>query len=231
MENTIQHVQVPSHQDMTPEEKLVYAYLKRYMNGQTYEAWPSLPTLCKEVRMNKNKLQEHLKSLEDKKFIQIIKRPGKSSIYKFNKWVNFEPFSEEFLTDKKTSLDEKQFLICAQEHMFINPETHDGKISYSDLELSRRTGLDRRTIKKVNTSLKEKGFMTPIPLKIRDSETGLAREEKFYHLDEFDQAVAYTLNNHEDRINQNEKDISILYKEIERLKRELRLQRSEEVVL
>lgn len=225
MQNSIQHVQVPSHQDLTPDEKMVYTYLKRYMNGQTYEAFPSLPTLAKELKMNKTKLQERLRSLEAKKFIQIISRPGKSSIYKFNKWVKFEPFSEEFLTDKKTDLDEKQFIICAQEHMFINPDTHDGKISYSDSALSKKTGLDRRFIKRVNDSLKEKGYMTPVPLKIRDKETGLAKEEKFYHLDEFNQAVAYVLQDHEDRITSTEKDISILYKEIERLQKELELQR------
>lgn len=231
MEN-IQHVQVPSHQDMTPDEKLVYTYLKRYMNGQTYEAWPSLPTLCKELKMAMRTLKSNLKSLENKNFIRIIKRPGKSSIYKFNRWIKFEPFSEEFLTDNKTSLDEKQYFICTQEHMFINPDTHDGKISYSDSELARKTGLERHFIKRVNDSLKEKGYMTPIPLTIKDKETGLAREEKFYHLDEFNQAIAYIMQDHENRISTNEKDISILYKEIDRLKKELALQKqSQDIIL
>jgi len=221
-EKEIQHVQVPSNVDMEPDEKVLYTYIKQRMDGKTYEAFPSLNWIREKTGFNRNHILDLTQSLEAKGFITITKRKGTSNLYKFNPWVKFEPFSTEFLNDSKTSKDEKKFIICTQEHMIINPETHCGKIAYSDNQLAKITGLNRKFIKKANTSLKEKDFMQEAFLKTRDSETGLSKLEKIYYLDEFGQAVAYTLQDHEVRIQKTEKAVNQTQKDIESMKNTIR---------
>lgn len=223
-----QHVQVPSNVNMEPDEKVLYAYIKQRMDSKTYEAFPSLDWIRRKTGFNRNHILDLVQSLEAKGFITVTKRKGTSNLYKFNPWVKFEPFSTEFLDDPQTSNEEKKFLICTQEHMFINPETHCGKISYSDNKLSQITGLNRKFIKKVNTSLKEKDFMICLPLKAKDEETGFCKTEKVYYLDEFNQAVAYTLQRHEEQIQENaqaisqtQEDMKILQNTVRELQKQL----------
>lgn len=230
-EKVIPHVQVPSKQDLTPDEKVLYAYIKQYMNTKTRTCYPSLRTIQKQTGFTPRYITELSNSLEAKGVFTVTRRKGKSNLYTFTNWDKFEPFSTEFLNNNKTSKDEKKFIICAQEHMIINPDTHCGKISYSDNMLSQKTGLNRKFIKKVNNSLEDKGYMTPASLKLRDTETGLAREEKFYHLDEFDQAVAYVLQKHEERLDSHDKDIDLLKREVELLKRQLANQNKQDIIL
>ena len=227
-DNIPQHVQVPSNVNMEPDEKVLYAYIKTCMDKNTLEAYPSLDWIRKKTGFNRNHIVELLQSLEEKGFLSITKRKGTSNIYKFNPWVKFEPFSTEFLNDETTSKDEKKFLICAQEHMIINPETHCGKISYSDNKLAQVTGLNRHFIKKCNDSLQEKDFMSLAPLKVKEAETGLSKSEKIYYLDEFNQAVAYTLQRHDieikdlqNRQNETDRDMEIMRRTIAELQRQL----------
>lgn len=223
-----QHVQVPSNVNMEPDERVLYAYIKTCMDKNTLEAYPSFDWIKKKTYFSKTYITKLLQSLEVKGFLSITKRKGTSNIYKFNPWVKFEPFSTEFLNDETTSKDEKKFIICAQEHMIINPETHCGKISYSDNKLAEATGLTRRFIKKCNNSLQEKDFMSILPLKSRDEETKLTKAEKIYYLDEFKQAVAYTLQRHDleikdlqSRQNETDKDMEIMKRTILELQQKL----------
>jgi TolA-binding protein len=89
-----------------------------------------------------------------------------------------------------------------------------GKVSYSDRELAKLTGLDRSVISKNNNSLMSKNLMTQVTLQSRDSETGLMNKETIYHLNELGQAIVFAITNHEERIQQNTQDIETLKSQI-----------------
>ena len=101
--------------------------------------------------------------------------------------------------------------------MIKDEATHQGKISYSDRQLSELTGLDHRTIKKNNESLIDKGYANQITLQTKDPITGLVNKETIYHLDKFDQAIVFALRIHEQRISQTENHIDDLEKRVKKL--------------
>ena len=96
-----------------------------------------------------------------------------------------------------------------------------GAISMSDRQLALCTGLDRNSIARNNKSLIEKGFASQISLKVKDPETGLMNKQMIYRLSEIGQAIVFTLQNHEDRINDNTGRIGQLEKAVYILAREL----------
>ena len=66
-------------------------------------------------------------------------------------------------------------------------------------------------------------------IKARKHESGITINEKFFHLDELGQAIVFTLQNHEERLNKTEqnienlmKDMSIVLKENKELKERLK---------
>lgn len=57
MENkSQQHVQLPNNMtasgELTPKDLLIYVSIKRYMNNETREAFPSLETIMKHFLIN-----------------------------------------------------------------------------------------------------------------------------------------------------------------------------------
>jgi peptidoglycan hydrolase CwlO-like protein len=63
--------------------------------------------------------------------------------------------------------------------------------------------------------------MTIIKTKAIDPVTGLKINEKIFHLNELEQAIVFALQNHEDRITENETKIQSLNKDIELLMRKI----------
>lgn len=104
-----------------------------------------------------------------------------------------------------------------------------GTISMSDSQLAACTGLERHTIAKNNKSLVAKGFASQVTLQTKDSETGLINKQTIYRLDEIGQAIVFALRNHEERINDNTDRIEQLEKTVALLTRELRLKEQEEI--
>lgn len=168
-----------------------------------------------------------IKAIEEKGYFTIAHvGPLNKSVYTFNNEKSFEPFSYEFLDKKDLTKSEKLQILCTQQYMFKNDGI--GKLTYSDNELSKLTGLDRRTIAINNNLLSSKGYMTQVAVKTKDAETGLVNKETIYHLNELGQAIVFTIQNHEERLNENEKklddtrkDVSILLNEIKGLRKEL----------
>lgn len=206
-----QHVQLPNNMGeinfIKPKDQLVYVAIKRFMNKDTKEAFPSLETLHQLTGIYINGIRECIKNLEKAGYIEVRKE-GRKNIYKFLKHEHFEPFSFKFIEKQDLSTTEKSYLIASQQYMFKDGE--EGKISMPNKELSKKINMPESTISKVNKSLVSKEYATIVPTHNRDPETGLFIKEKFYHLTKLEQAIVFILKNHEDRITENTEDIKDL---------------------
>jgi len=71
-------------EDITPMEMLMYVVLARYANNNE-KCFPGLDLISKKTGIkDKRTITKHLKSLSEKGFITIQKRPGKSNLYYLN---------------------------------------------------------------------------------------------------------------------------------------------------
>lgn len=193
-------------------EILIYVCIRRYMNAKTMKAFPSLDTIAKDSGCSKPTILKILKEIERKGYIKTELKGGVGNVYTFNNEKSFEPFSYEFLDNPELNKSEKLQILCTQQYMYKNDGI--GKVSYSDRELAKLTGLDRSVISKNNNSLISKNLMTQVTLQSRDSETGLMNKETIYHLNELGQAIVFAITNHETRIQQNTQDIETLKSQI-----------------
>ena len=225
----MRHVQLPNNmttKDLTPKDLLVYVSIKRYMNKDSLECYPSLDKIVEVSGISKPTVRKTIDKLSKLNYITVTKS-GRKNIYKFSPYKNFEPFSYEFLDKKDISADEKALIIAEQQFMFKDVDGL-GKISYTDLELSNKINMSYNTIVKYHKSLEQKGYLTTIKTRAKDSETGLAINEKIFHLDELGQAIVWALQKHEEDINElkektksTSKDVDLLIKEISQLKERL----------
>lgn len=142
-------------------------------------------------------IRKCIKSLEEGGYIEVIKK-GRSQIYKFIKYDQFEPFSYEFLDKKDLTFTEKAYQLAAQQYQF-----KENGIGKSNKELSEKINMSR-----CNKSLESKGYLDIIKAKKQGS--GITIND--FHLDEL--AIVFTLQNHENRINKNTEDIESLKKDM-----------------
>lgn len=213
---TKQHVQLPhvnpNDVTTTPRERLIYLYIKRHMDKDTKEAFPSLARLKEESGVSIPTLRDCIAILVKAGYMSV-RKDGRKQIYKFNDYKQFEPVSYELLDNKDISFTEKQVLICNLENMKDKGLT--GRIEYTNKELSEIINMPESTISKSFRSLIKKGYMLTIKQGIRDPETGCRREIKEFDLQKIGQAIFYTLVDHEDRITENTQDIEELKKEFQ----------------
>lgn len=100
---SLQHVQVPNNMcvthDLEPFDVLVYANIKKYMNKNTLEAWPSVTVIAQNIGCKREKVIESIRKLNGRWF--TVYKKGKKNVYSFNrKYTGFEPFSYGFLEKK-----------------------------------------------------------------------------------------------------------------------------------
>ena len=196
------------------------------MNSETLSCFPSLSTIVEKSGVSKPTVLNAIKNLEKHGYLKVT-RNGRSNLYTFSKHKNFEPFSYDFLDIEEITPEEKSLIIAAQQYMFKDLEGY-GKTTYSDLELSEKINMSYKSVVKYSKSLEEKGFLTTIKTSARDPITGLKVNEKLFHLNELGQAIVWTLQKHEDDINElkektksTSKDVDLLLKEISQLKERL----------
>ena len=224
--NSKQHVQVPNNmtvnEELTPKDLLIYATIKKYMNKETLSCFPSLSTIVQKSGVSKPTILKAIDKLQTLGYIRVSKQ-GRSNLYTFSKHKKFEPFSYEFLDREDISAEEKALIIAEQPFMFKDKEGF-GKISYTDLELSDKINMSYTSIVKHHKALEKKGFLTTIKTNAKDSTTGLAINEKIFHLNELGQAIIWALQKHEEDIQElkekteaTSKDVDLLLKEIKRL--------------
>lgn len=234
-----QHVQLPHRKDndtITPREQLIYVAIKRYMNKDTMQAYPSLTEISKQTGASIPTIRDAIQILKDLKYIKVTKN-GRKNCYEFNKDKEFEPFSYEFLDNTELSFLEKTYIVSSQEYM-QGKETGIGTISYSNRQLSELINMPISTISKCNHSLQAKEFLTVVSSNKRDLKTGTQIEIKEFKLNKFGQAIVALLLSHEERINENAEDIKSLKatmaqqaKTIELLQREIHTLKSEKTTV
>ena len=214
-----QHVQLPNDLGdisfIKPKDQLVYVAIKKFMNKDTKEAFPSLETLHKITKLSINTIRDCIERLVKSGFIEVRKEKRKN-VYKFLKYDTFEPFSFDFIEKEDLTSEEKAYLVASQKYMF--KENNEGKISFTNKELSEKINMPESTISKVNKSLVKKDYALLLNCK---NSSGINIKQKWYHLNKLEQAIVFVLQNHEERIQENTEDISKLKREIEMLKRQL----------
>ena len=227
----MKHVQLPNDMtadaNLTPQDLLIYVAIKRYMNKDTKEAFPSLQTICAKSGASVNTVRKCITNLEKEKYFTITKE-GRKNVYKFSEYKNFEPFSYDFLDKEDLTFTEKAYIIASQQYMYKD-EPGIGKITLSGQDLAKRINMPESTISKCNKSLTAKDYLSIIRCNKRDEETGVVVQEKIFHLDELGQAVIWALHNHEERITNNEKTLNLALDEIAKLKAELQELKGEKI--
>ena len=214
-----QHVQLPNTlikiNPITPKDLVIYLAIRRFLNGKTGECYPSLATISKKSGAAINTVRKSIDTLEKTGYLIIIKK-GKRHYYQFPKDKTFEPFSFEFLDKEDLTFSEKAYLIASQQFMF--KENGKGKVLYSNKELSERINMSESAICRLNQSLVKKEYLTIEQSYKVNPTTGLKIQEKLFHLNKLEQAIVFTLYNHEERIKNTEKSVEELKREIEELK-------------
>lgn len=203
-------------------EILVYVAIRYNMNAKTMTAHPSLQTIADRTGCSIPSIRKIIKNIVAKKYMTVEIKKGIGTIYTFSNEKSFEPFSYEFLDNPNLTKAEKLHILCTQQYMF--KENGVGKVTYSDAELSEKTGLNRHTISKTNQSLIEKGFAEQIVLRSKNPETGLMDKETIFHLNELGQAIVFKLKEHEERIDKHDEEIEELKRTVAELKQQLRSQ-------
>jgi Mn-dependent DtxR family transcriptional regulator len=214
-----QHVQLPNNaSDLEPKDKLVYLSIRRFMNKDTKIAFPSLQTISEVSGASIPTIRKIITKLEELKYFEISKR-GRGQQYKFNELKSFEPFSYEFLDKKDISFTAKSYLVASQEFMYKDVE-NEGKISYSDRDMSELIRMPHSTISKCNKELEALGYLTIIKNQTLELDTGCNKNTKLYHLAKLGQAVIWTLQTHEDRLNDHDSRIQKLEELVNKLTEE-----------
>lgn len=228
MNHSKQHVQLPNnmttHDELSPKDLLVYVTLKRHMNKDTKESFPSLQKISDECEYSIPSIRKSIEVLVKKSYIKVRKE-GRRQIYSFNVYKNFEPFSYEFLDKKEIDAKEKAYLVSSQQFMIKDSEGV-GKMTYTNEQLGELLNVSAKTISRLDKSLEKKGLLTVIKTNKKDPDTGVMLNEKFFKLDELGQAIIWTLQKHEDDIEDlkdktdaTAKDVQMLLREVDRLKK------------
>jgi len=177
------------------------------MNQRTMEAFPSLDLIAEDSGCSKPTVQKAVQNIAKKGYIEIIPKK-RGNVYKFNNEKHFEPFSYDFLDNKELTKSEKLQILCTQQYMY--KENGKGTIAMADSKLAKLTGLDRSTIARNNKSLINKNYATQMALCTKDPECGVSNQATIYELTRIGQAIVFSLQNHEDRINLAEQDLEDL---------------------
>ena len=220
-----QHVQVPN--DMTeqnnslkPGDLLIYATIKRHMDKDTKTCYPSLDTISRESGASINTVRASIQNLVNAEYIEVTPK-GRGKLYRFLKWDKFEPFSYDFLDNKKLTFKEKAYILATQQYMFKKEETQDGIVTYNNIELSKRLNISPSTVSRLDSTLQAKQILNINTLSQKDPETGLPIKEKVFHLSKIEQAIVFILGNHEERLRDTENKVETNTNEIDLLKKRI----------
>ena len=197
------HSQVPNDMakdGISPREQLVYAVLHSYDNPE-HKVFPSLDKLVERSQLSIPTVRASLKILEDAGYIKIEKK-GRKNYYTFSKYLNFEPFSDEFLDNKDITPTTKAYLVAAQQFMYKDVEGL-GKLSYSNLAMSKHINMPESSIRKCNKELEKKNYLTVI----KNASLG---DTKIFNLNDLGQAIIWALQNHEERLTDVEQRLKAL---------------------
>ena len=145
----MKHTEVPKELDnrdahnLAHGDKIIYAAVRRYMNKDTRECFPAIRTIAQSLQCAPGKVTEALKRLVEAGFIKKVnsdkKRNSNHYMFPITEFDNqFEMFTDEFL-ELDLPLNIKEYYMDIQRYLY-GKESGVGKCSFSNAELSRRTG-------------------------------------------------------------------------------------------
>lgn len=224
-----QHVQVPTmnlvEEGLTYSDPFIYACIKKHMNNETKQAWPSNSHLTKISGMTNKTITESIKRLEKAGYISVKREYGKPNIYTFNEYKKFEIFSYEFLDREDLTPREKSYLIVSQPKMFKNNTS--GVITMSTQTFAESIALSPKTLRKYEKTLVDKGLLELVPYK-NDNATGTPVYARHYNFESWSNLVALKFMEQDDRLDNHEFELQRLKDEIQFLKDELKKQKLKE---
>lgn len=209
-QENLQHVQVPNgmgNKNLTPKDQLIYSIIKSHEHPKD-GCFPSLNVISKESGASINTIRDSIKRLKEEGYIKTELK-GRKTYYTFDPYKKFEPFSPNFISNPNISFTTKSYLIASQQYMYKDIESL-GKLSISNVSLSKEINMPESTIRKCNAELVSKDYLTILKNESKDIQSGCKTETKLYDLNKLGQAVIWALCDHEDRIQQNTEDINTL---------------------
>lgn len=208
---------------LTPADKLIYLVIRRYMNEDSMTCFVSYAKITKDCGAAAKTIKKCVDNLVREGYLET-KRDGKKIVYKFNNKKKFEPFSYEFLYNPNLTFTEKSYIVASQQYMFKDEE--EGKISYSNKELSKLIKMTPSTISRCNHSLEAKGLL--------NGASGLVKR---FQLRELDQLFVWKFKEQDEKIQKNSEDINAIKQEnaqmkaeIEELKKQLKINKHQYIL-
>ena len=206
---SLQHYQLPNKMQVSARDQYIYLLLKSHVNGITKLCFPSLKTLASESGLSIPTVRKCIDNLKNFRYIGIVNHKRKN-YYLFSKYKKFEPFSPDFLKQTKISPTTKAYLIAIQQYMYKEIE-NIGKISYTNMDLSRLTGIPESTIRKCNNELASLNILEILKNKNRT-------ETKVFKMNELHQEIIWLLKEHEEQLSEHDADIKNIKKDVDELK-------------
>lgn len=200
---TNQTVYLPYDFKGTPQEALMYLYIQLYQVNNISTV--SYKELTKISSIATKTIVKYIKSLERLNYLEINYEVSPIE-YKFSE-ISGMCISYDLLNNSDLTFTEKSYIVAAHQYMY--KEDNEGKISYTNKELSNLIHMPESTISKCNRSLEAKGYLEGASEFIKrfpQHKLNLIFIEKFKEQDE--------------RLNKHDADINLLKKEIEQLKEE-----------
>lgn len=207
---------------LSANDLVTYAYLRRHYNSESKDCYPSIALLAQESGLTKNTLTESISKLEKAGYISVD-RSKKYNRYTFSEFKKFDIYSFEFLDNKDLPTTVKAAILLLQPEAYINPDLGIAKISYSVTDLAKRLNIDVRTLRKYEKYLKETNppIMTVATTKKRDPETGLMIQERILDIEKYFNLIICKLQQQDEAIKQNERDIKVLQNTVQSLQKQL----------
>lgn len=195
--------------DLDPKDKLVYIAIRRYMNKNTMEAFPSYAKITKDIGAAAVTIKKCVDHLIEQGYLSTYKR-GRSIVYKFNNKKFFEPYSFDFLDKKDLTFTEKAYIVATQQYMI--KDNDEGKVSYTNKELSELIQMPQSTISRVNHSLQDKGYLN-----------GASEITKKFQLRKLDQLFIWKFKQQDERITKVENALYEVLEQNKQLKKKIEL--------
>lgn len=192
----MQHVQVPNELiNLKREGKLeqgdqvIFASIKKYMNCDTRECFPSVTTISKNLKCSRTKILSAIDRLCECNLLQKISKPGLHNTYKFLRTEFdqfFEMFTEDFLKID-IPLNVKEYYMGIQQFLY-DKDSGVGKCSFSNTKLAQKLGISVTSVKKYNAYLIEHGYLEE-EVTDKSDEAGLPVVQKNFNLSTLNQAA------------------------------------------
>lgn len=225
---------------LEPGDKVIYAAIRRYMNEDSRECYPSIQKIKEKTHCGQSKVVGAIDRLVDAGFIKKSQKKAPNGKYtnfyyfpktEFDK--HFEMFTDEFL-DLDMPINIKEYYMDIQQYLY-DKDSGVGKCSFNNTSLAAKLGISVPSVKKYNTYLIEHGYLEEESTNKTD-EAGLVVVQKNFNLTGLQQAalwvkaVTETVQRHDEDIEDLKERMSEIEKKNQALEKELSLYRNQTII-